>query len=1102
MNPPRYGPCLRAWAVVMVGATLLFPGYARAQGRRVLGGRPDFSWTELPAGRLRTRIEQLPPRARQAAEAHLRTFEFPPEDAGSLDVDGAGAVFYADHFPPAPDTSLSDAGELPAGTSAAAVPVSPFPDALKFHSRPGAANVLFLDFDGHIVSGTAWNGTDGVNRDPIPAVAFSTDSDYSTYSDAEQLAIKRIWQRIAEDYAPFNIDVTTEEPATFGTRTARALITRNTDANSVTNPASTAGGVAYVNVFASSSYAYYSPAWIYANNLSYREDYIAEAAAHEIGHNMGLSHDGKTDGTEYYNGHGTGETSWAPIMGTGYGRNVSQWSKGEYALANNTQDDLSIIAGKLTYRTDDAGGTPATTAYLQVETNGAILATTPDTDPANARTANKGVLERNTDIDVYSFLTDTGTVRLAAIPWVSPADTRGGNTDLRMRLLDAGGAVLADADPADQTGASIVTNLAAGQYFVELRGVGTGNPTNTTPTGYTVYGSIGQYFITGSVVRSSAVIPPTAALTAADITTIGLTQQTFQVTYIDNLAVDASSLDDSDIRVTGPDGYDAAARLVSVNVAGDGTPRTATYAVSPPGSAWIETNNGTYEVSLQAGQVSDTEGASADAGPLGTFECRVPRLAYEATMDTNPGWTLEGGWAYGRPTGSSGDPSAGYTGTNVVGFVLTGSYSKSTPVQYATTPAINCSAATTVQLQFQRKLGVRSSDTASLQASPDGTNWTTVWTAGGTISDTAWTAVQYDLSPVVAGHAGARVRWAMGANSDTRVSFGWNLDDVQIYADGATPDTAAPGATLVVADVTAAGPSMYVFTVTFTDNVAVAVATLGDGDVIVTGPNGFTNAAVFVEVDTASNGTPRIATYEIDAPGGTWDATDNGTYEVTLPYGEVADTAGNETLETVLGAFTVHILPVWALSITPSPTDAGTITPSGGEYVDGSVVQLEAASEPYFQFESWTGALDGTNNPLTIVMTSNVLGEAVFGALMTSNHPTPLWWLAAQGVTDDFESAVAQIGANGRPLWESYVAGLDPTNTDARFELGVPADLPPVGQVILQWDTVSGRVYTVQTSTNLPDGFQPLPGAVRLPWTDNCRTSATPGFFRIEVERE
>ena len=57
---------------------------------------------------------------------------------------------------------------------------------------------------------------------------------------------------------------------------------------------------------------------------------------------------------------------WAPIMGVGYYKPLVQWSKGEYAGANNTgQNDVAAIAARAPYRTDDAGGTLATasTAY-------------------------------------------------------------------------------------------------------------------------------------------------------------------------------------------------------------------------------------------------------------------------------------------------------------------------------------------------------------------------------------------------------------------------------------------------------------------------------------------------------------------------------------------------------------------------------------------------------------------------------------------------------------------------------------------------------------------------------------------------------------------
>jgi hypothetical protein len=99
---------------------------------------------------------------------------------------------------------------------------------------------------------------------------------------------------------------------------------------------------------------------------------IAEAVSHEVGHNFGLNHDGNaTQG--YDSGHG----AWAPIMGVGYDHPISQWSKGDYAGANNTsQDDVAIIRGVTGARADEAGtsiaGAPALpsgTAYVSARTD-------------------------------------------------------------------------------------------------------------------------------------------------------------------------------------------------------------------------------------------------------------------------------------------------------------------------------------------------------------------------------------------------------------------------------------------------------------------------------------------------------------------------------------------------------------------------------------------------------------------------------------------------------------------------------------------------------------------------------------------------------------
>jgi hypothetical protein len=511
------GVASRVIRKLALGLMFLATAAAAQQGstrpREFIPGRLS-QLEEIPASRLRTRLDGLPAAARGRALQTLRNFHFTELDLNSLETDSEGGVFYVDMFPPTPaDAKVDGAAALGSAepvVAPAAVPVSPFPASLVFHSKPGAANVIYLNFAGEIVTNTAWNAS--LSRTQIPAVAFSTDADFTSFSDAEQTAIKSAWLRVAEDYAPFNVDVTTERPATLGATVAMALITRNTDADTNANPSSAAGGVAYVSVFGNGNYAYYRPAWIYYNNLGNNESYIAEAASHELGHNLGLSHDGKTDGTEYYGGHGTGDISWGPIMGTGYGRSVSEWSKGDYYLANNTQDDLATIATRIPYQTDDHGDTPAAATPLVITGGTNIVSTRPDTDPSNLSPANKGILERTTDVDVFSFSTGNGPVNLTVNPWTMPSGTRGGNVDLLLELRDAAGSLIVTNNPSSQTLAQIQTTLSVGKYYLHIRNTGTGDPLVSAPTGYTVYGSLGQYFISGYLSPSPAAPAPPSNL--------------------------------------------------------------------------------------------------------------------------------------------------------------------------------------------------------------------------------------------------------------------------------------------------------------------------------------------------------------------------------------------------------------------------------------------------------------------------------------------------------------------------------------------------------------------------------------------------------------
>ena len=112
---------------------------------------------------------------------------------------------------------------------------------------------------------------------------------------------------------------------------------------------------------------YRAPAYVFPANLGNgNPKYVAEAISHEVGHNLGLAHDGQIDANgatvSYYGGHG----SWAPIMGMGYYKPITQWSKGEYVNATQKQDDIAIIRNYLPALPADAGTSAATATALPV----------------------------------------------------------------------------------------------------------------------------------------------------------------------------------------------------------------------------------------------------------------------------------------------------------------------------------------------------------------------------------------------------------------------------------------------------------------------------------------------------------------------------------------------------------------------------------------------------------------------------------------------------------------------------------------------------------------------------------------------------------------
>ena len=204
---------------------------------------------------------------------------------------------------------------------------------------------------------------------------------------------------------------------------------------------------------------------------------------------------------------------------------------------------------------------------------------------------------------------------------------------------------------------------------------------------------------------------------------------------------------------------------------------------------------GTYTDSVNFTNTTNGQGSTTRAV---TLNVGVPGIIVSWNMDTDPGWSTQGSWAYGKPNGLGShnlDPNGAHTGMNAYGYNLNGDYASSmATTQYLTTTAIDCSGIEDVELRFWRWLGVETAlyDHANIQVSGDGTNWTTIWTnpggTNGSISDSAWSQQIYDIHAVADGEATVYIRWGMGTTDSSVTYPGWNIDDVEIW--GVTSCTA------------------------------------------------------------------------------------------------------------------------------------------------------------------------------------------------------------------------------------------------------------------------------------------------------------------------
>ena len=315
----------------------------------------------------------------------------------------------------------------------------------KLSSFPAASAVIFLDFDGQTVNGTSWNSSGPIYCGP------------SGMSNAQ---ISEIFNRVSEDYRPFNVNITTDSAVYF----AAPAVTRTRVIVTVTSDwYGSSGGVSFVGSF---TWGDDTPCFVFSALLSYNVKNVAEACSHEVGHTLGLYHQSSYDAncvkTNDYNfGIGTGEIGWAPIMGAGYYQNMTLWNNGPNSFGcTSLQSDLDIITttNGFSYRTDDYSGTFASASTASFSGNTFNI---------------NGVIERNTDQDMVKFIQPSlGRLQLTATPYNVGTGDAGSDLDLQVTLYSGSQTAINVYNPGTLLSSVIDTTLSPGTYFLKIEGKG------------------------------------------------------------------------------------------------------------------------------------------------------------------------------------------------------------------------------------------------------------------------------------------------------------------------------------------------------------------------------------------------------------------------------------------------------------------------------------------------------------------------------------------------------------------------------------------------------------------------------------------------------
>ncbi len=437
-------------------------------------------------------------------------------------------------------------------------------------------------------------------------------------------------------------------------------------------------------------------------------------------------------------------------------------------------------------------------------------------------------------------------------------------------------------------------------YIQEGFGRGNGTPTPVIPsTGSTGSTDTGPF---GSVPQTPvSTMPQARVVSAPTVTTSGLTQL-IQVTYSDDGNILYGSLDSGDLWISGPNGYGTNAKFLYADAKANGSPRTATYAVTAPGGNWDAGDNGAYTISMSKYAVYDMSGNDVAEGPIGSFDAALTNTEGSSTGSAGGGILNSVPTPSLLPIPQARLVSAPTVKVDSAAETITVTYTDDQSIYYPSLDSNDLSITGpngySANARFLYADGTfnGSPRTVTYSVSAPGGSWDAGDNGTYNVSVSKYAVYDTTGNDVPQGSIGSFAVALTSSNSGF-------LDSIPTSTGSSMPQ-----ARLISAPTVNLNGATELLSVTYTDDQSILYASLDSADIWISGPNGFGTNGKFVRADATTNGSPRTVTYAVVAPGGNWDRSDNGVYTVSMSKYAVYDMSGNDVAARTIGSFTAAMV--------------------------------------------------------------------------------------------------------------------------------------------------------------------------------------------------